>query len=106
MRLRNVLMLGALLVAGCNEGEEGEVKGAQPVPKTTPALLEFSAPEAPKPPLPPPAPVAYEVQKPLPAPPPPAPPPPTVLSAPVFDDPGPALAEPLGFVRKAWKRRQ
>ncbi|WP_162915206.1 TrbI/VirB10 family protein [Desertibaculum subflavum] len=104
MRWAVLPLFGALLLAACNEGDEAEGKAAQPVPKTTPALLEFSAPEPVTPPPAPPAPVAYEIPKPPPAPPPPPLPPPPVLSAPAFDDPGPALR--AAEIQAALARRQ
>jgi len=91
MRWTGLLLAGTLLVSGCNEDETTARETAPPVPKTMPALMEFSAPE-PAPALPPPpAPVAYDPPKPLPPPPAAPPPAPPVLVAPAFDDPGPAL---------------
>lgn len=91
MRWAGLLLAGTLLVSGCNDEETTTREQAQPVPKTTPSLMEFAPPEMAPPIPPPPAPVAYELPKA--APPPPAAPPvaPPPLAPPAFDDPGPAL---------------
>ncbi len=91
MRRVGVAIALALALAGCQEDEEQTADAPQAVPKTTPALMEFTAPPPPEPAPPPPV-VVYEPPPPVPEPTtPPPPPPPVVLEPPPFDDPGPAL---------------
>ena len=49
MRRVRVALVLALALAGCQEDQEKPTAATQAVPKTTPALMEFSAPPPPEP---------------------------------------------------------